>query len=1589
MNNLTTRKIVLGMLMTLVLAFSVQSTADALRFTSQITRTDRPNVSFVYPNQTFDLRFTVSLVTAEKKDPTATQGTSTDISYASEDSTRSLVSVTIIKDTGYTAGVTTHYTVSTATDSTTNDGISLITQTRTWTNDSTAAGAVTGNSTDISYALGSRSRPPVSATRTLDDTDDYTAGDTHYTVSTATEETTISGVRLTTHTRTWMTEAEAYYYNEEAVTITPGADISIVSINGYTVNGAAGTSYELNEDEDWGGTTTSELSNTTISVRFQAGTILGQAAANQISVSDTTIAATTAGADEDYPRNDPRATPPTSSPFQITVVQRIPPVATNIPDLSSVSAASIIRAHETRTPITVTLTGGTSPNWYEVDFAIASGSSGRLSEKQDGTGNTGTSLTAYTNGSATATVYLNPSGSTTKVQVTVAGRSPGSTTSTHSQTVTIFYQSFNLEADLTIDGPGGNDQSGIVDTRLANPFVVKVTDGTNRTNRGISGQAVTFTPAGANPGTGNALFPYSNFRAESTSTPVTAGTPTDGYNPLVVKTDNSGEAKVYFELGSAIGAYTVNATFSGITRTFTATALSATTTRVLRVDTEDSVQEQSVARLTTASKPLVVRVLAGGVSELSGQSVRFTTTDGDLSPRREATQLTDGTIVPNLPHDITILTNGEGEAWIDYTAGNTEGPVTIYARAYTHISGTSFTRIDSANTVIFRVNVGGSTIRPPADEDDDEDEDEDVPSVTIDVPRTVTGTAGGTTTLRVTAPANARVTAGRLNDSFLSTNVGSFTRSGTTFTSTLTLPNQVTSYSLTVFVGNTSYPVTVSTTAAAVQTGTLTVRVEPLTGAPGSTATVTVTAADASAQPASVTVNLTATGGTLSSSSVATGTTGTTTVTLTRGSTVGSENFVTVSGPSGYPSVSGRFVIAGPAPRDMTVGAAAEVDVYDGNNQDGSLNSRLAEPFIVEVVDANDNPVEDARVRFRTTIGSGRFSPRTPRTDEDGFAETTFTPTSAGRIRVVATVAGADSTAAFIVQGGEPADALEKVSGDNQSGTPGNALANPFVVEVQDEDGEPLTGHSVTFSVTAGGGSLSETSATADEDGRAETTLTLGSAPGINSVQASVSGADPVTFSTSIDAKILVAAANRPMMSWIAGGALYSLSGAKEAKIAEGANGVAVGGGKIYWTEMTGESGGTVNSANLNGTDVTELASIFATPIGIAVDAAGSKLYWTNASGRIQSANLDGSGIKNVLQNLSGPTDIVVSNGFIYWTEGGNSVRRVNISGQKIAIDVAVNLGTVGGLAVGGGKVYWTEQTSASAGTVNGANLNGTNFETLATLLSAPMGISVDTAGSKLYWTNARGRVQSANLDGSGIKNVVEGLISASKIAIGGANTETTTVKAATPAKKNNAKYDVNGDGKVDNVDASLVASGLDTGNAKYDVNSDGTVNFLDLLLVFENRDEDAAAAPAIVGMKLNAVQIDRIEEQIDLLIATNDRSPAALRTLVYLQQLLATARPEKTQLFANYPNPFNPETWIPYELATDTHVRLTIYNTQGVVIRTLEFGHQSAGYYTDRDRAAYWDGRNALGEQVASGLYFYQLETDEMSSMRKMVILK
>ena len=93
----------------------------------------------------------------------------------------------------------------------------------------------------------------------------------------------------------------------------------------------------------------------------------------------------------------------------------------------------------------------------------------------------------------------------------------------------------------------------------------------------------------------------------------------------------------------------------------------------------------------------------------------------------------------------------------------------------------------------------------------------------------------------------------------------------------------------------------------------------------------------------------------------------------------------------------------------------------------------------------------------------------------------------------------------------------------------------------------------------------------------------------------------------------------------------------------------------------------------------------------------------------------------------------------------------------------------------------------------------------------------------------------------------------------------------------------------------------------------------------------------------------------------------------------------DNTQLLPNYPNPFNPETWIPYQLASSSDVQITIYNMKGSVIRTLALGHQSAGYYTGRSRAAYWDGRNTFrGTGCEWCLRFYQLQADEIHSCER-----
>ena len=206
--------------------------------------------------------------------------------------------------------------------------------------------------------------------------------------------------------------------------------------------------------------------------------------------------------------------------------------------------------------------------------------------------------------------------------------------------------------------------------------------------------------------------------------------------------------------------------------------------------------------------------------------------------------------------------------------------------------------------------------------------------------------------------------------------------------------------------------------------------------------------------------------------------------------------------------------------------------------------------------------------------------------------------------------------------------------------------------------------------------------------------------------------------------------------------------------------------------------------------------------------------------------------------------------------------------------------------------------------------------------------------------------------------------------------------------------YDVNKDGITNILDLILV--GQDFGkatpaNARTDVNGDGAVNISDLVLVAGHLGElsGVSAAPSVLAMGDTGLDPAMIQAWIAQAEVENDGSLVFQQGIANLQRLLAVLAPEKTALLANYPNPFNPETWIPYHLAVPTKVTLHIYAVNGALVRTLDLGHQHAGMYQQRTRAAYWDGRNQLGEPVASGIYFYRLTASDFTATRKMLIRK
>ena len=605
--------------------------------------------------------------------------------------------------------------------------------------------------------------------------------------------------------------------------------------------------------------------------------------------------------------------------------------------------------------------------------------------------------------------------------------------------------------------------------------------------------------------------------------------------------------------------------------------------------------------------------------------------------------------------------------------------------------------------------------------------------------------------------------------------------------------------------------------------------------------------------------------------------------------------------------------------------------IISGDAQNGRTGTALAQPFVVEVWDENGLAFEGVPVMFTATEGGGSLHPEITMTDADGRAESLLMLGSApGTNTVEISVEGISqifSAEAFL----PVPTTLEGISGDNQIGMTSEALANSFVVEVRDQYDDPLERVTVTFAVSTGGGSLSHTSVDTDANGLASSTLTLGKNRGANMVNVSVEGvAETMTFNA------------------LAETLLFDLS----------------------------------------------------LPSGISLIHVPLKVMSVDGMGRIIESvgdlydALGGAATVNVLSTLDPETQRWQS------YRGNTSVDRTltDETGIIASMSIPVSL-RLGGDALG---------------------VDGSHTITLnrgMNLVGLPLMDSRITRISDLFALEGiAGNVSAISLSDSGRFKAVRQAGDDGDIPITGGQAFTLTADEA-------AMVTISGEGWTNTIDSTMMAAPpIITRGIIVDqvtpvlalngsiVNSVGSINSAGIRVTVKNlstgRQLTAVTTPDEAGYRSTIVDIetgraaqigDTLEisaqplevsigmEPLRYTVTTED----VLRSWIQLPALVLNEIPTETVLLRNYPNPFNPETWMPYQLSEDSLVSISIYDTSGKLIRTLSLGYQSAGFYKSRGRAAYWDGRNETGESVASGIYFYQLETGGYTDLRRMVILK
>ncbi len=528
---------------------------------------------------------------------------------------------------------------------------------------------------------------------------------------------------------------------------------------------------------------------------------------------------------------------------------------------------------------------------------------------------------------------------------------------------------------------------------------------------------------------------------------------------------------------------------------------------------------------------------------------------------------------------------------------------------------------------------------------------------------------------------------------------------------------------------------------------------------------------------------------------------------------------------------------------------------------------------------------------------------------------------------------------------------LGKVSGDNQSGNVSSTLPNPLVVRVLDQKSKPMEGVAVNFEPSEGA-SVKQTQATTNEDGEAQTVLTLGLQPGDYNVTASVKGLDPVVFTATASCEpcepcqpspvtntlVITGTVYRPTQEVAEDGLHVEVNIITQRRTSTDTTGKTVGKGQYSVTffemqktvakagdeilitvkdasgKLVGQSRHTLTAAEVEA----KMTIIDVTPTK-AIDVKPATVTLTLHKG-INVISLpvkaeEGLRMSDLAEHI-GKDNLAMIIRYDYTQDKFISYLPTFPDDSPANTTVKANEGYI--------VVMKADQEVEFEAKFS-------DDENAAPSLM-PLMLSSDNQSTSIFVVTGNVRQRETGEALNGIAVTIRHLRTGQTVD------------------------DVTGTlAGLGNYVATFVAPQEAFLTQTYDKFSitaqDANHRFTIEPVIYTLTPDDITAFPLIIPLRLSL--------------------------------------PKQSVLLQNYPNPFNPETWLPFKLAQDAPVIISIYDTKGQLIRTITLGNRNAGIYTTKDRAAYWDGRDSLGEKVSSGVYYYTLQAGEFRATRKMVVVK